>query len=221
MRAVAIHEFGGPEVLQVESMAPPTPMEHECLLKVHAAGVNPGRLQDPCRQIPGGHGRQAPGRAWPGCERRRRSAWQPRRYLHSSRSTSEARLCSRLQADRSLTGPAPSVRTRSTDHPARRRPEPLRDPPCVRSPAQFPASSAAPADRRSAPPRSAPPVHASANARHCGATTAYWPNHRFLLAFRLENCALLRSDLRSSDVLSEPERLSLMPDRTLHGPHRP
>jgi alcohol dehydrogenase len=41
MRAVTVHEFGGPEVLQVEEIDKPTPKENEVLIEVHASGLNP------------------------------------------------------------------------------------------------------------------------------------------------------------------------------------
>lgn len=41
MRAVRIHEFGGPGVLQIEEVPRPTPGPDEVLVRVRAAGVNP------------------------------------------------------------------------------------------------------------------------------------------------------------------------------------
>ncbi|MDO7851161.1 NADP-dependent oxidoreductase [Hymenobacter convexus] len=41
MKAVRIHAFGGPEVLQIEEIARPVPAVDEILVKVHASGVNP------------------------------------------------------------------------------------------------------------------------------------------------------------------------------------
>ncbi len=41
MRAVRVHEFGDPDVLQVEEVPPPEPVEGEVLVRVQAAGVNP------------------------------------------------------------------------------------------------------------------------------------------------------------------------------------
>lgn len=41
MKAVQIHAFGGPEVLQLEEVARPVPAADEILLKVYASGVNP------------------------------------------------------------------------------------------------------------------------------------------------------------------------------------
>src|SRR4051794_8437938 len=41
MRAVVIHETGGPEGLQLEETDPPTPGEGEVLIRVRAASVNP------------------------------------------------------------------------------------------------------------------------------------------------------------------------------------
>lgn len=40
MRAVVIHEIGGPEVLQIEEILDPEPGEGEVLIRVEAAGVN-------------------------------------------------------------------------------------------------------------------------------------------------------------------------------------
>jgi NADPH:quinone reductase-like Zn-dependent oxidoreductase len=41
MRAIVIHEFGGPEVLKLEDVPRPTPAADEVLIKVYATGVNP------------------------------------------------------------------------------------------------------------------------------------------------------------------------------------
>ncbi|NVO86316.1 NADP-dependent oxidoreductase [Hymenobacter terrestris] len=41
MKAVRIHAFGGPEVLQLEEIARPVPAADEILVKVYASGVNP------------------------------------------------------------------------------------------------------------------------------------------------------------------------------------
>ena len=41
MRAVRVHEFGAPEVLLVEELPRPEPVEGEALVRVQAAGVNP------------------------------------------------------------------------------------------------------------------------------------------------------------------------------------
>lgn len=40
MRAVAIPEFGGPEVLELRSVPDPKPSRREILVKVRASGVN-------------------------------------------------------------------------------------------------------------------------------------------------------------------------------------
>jgi NADPH:quinone reductase-like Zn-dependent oxidoreductase len=41
MRAIRIHNYGGPEVLQYEDAPRPKPRAGEVLIRVHAAGVNP------------------------------------------------------------------------------------------------------------------------------------------------------------------------------------
>src|SRR3989440_10787091 len=41
MKAVQIHAFGGPEVLQYEDVPQPQPKANEIMVRVHAAGVNP------------------------------------------------------------------------------------------------------------------------------------------------------------------------------------
>lgn len=41
MKAVRIHAFGGPEVLQIEEAARPVPAADEILINVYASGVNP------------------------------------------------------------------------------------------------------------------------------------------------------------------------------------
>ena len=40
MRAVVIHEAGGPEVLKVEDVPIPTPKQDEVLIHIHAFGLN-------------------------------------------------------------------------------------------------------------------------------------------------------------------------------------
>jgi NADPH:quinone reductase-like Zn-dependent oxidoreductase len=41
MKAIVVHEFGGPEVLKYEGTSRPEPKENEVLVRVIAAGVNP------------------------------------------------------------------------------------------------------------------------------------------------------------------------------------
>jgi NADPH:quinone reductase-like Zn-dependent oxidoreductase len=41
MKAVRIHSFGGPEVLQLDEIPRPEPKPNELLVRVYAAGVNP------------------------------------------------------------------------------------------------------------------------------------------------------------------------------------
>src|SRR5438132_1698074 len=41
MKAIRIHNYGGPEVLQYEDALRPKPQAGEVLVRVHAAGVNP------------------------------------------------------------------------------------------------------------------------------------------------------------------------------------
>lgn len=41
MKAIVVHEFGGPDVLRFEEVPDPVPGPHEVLVRVHAVGVNP------------------------------------------------------------------------------------------------------------------------------------------------------------------------------------
>lgn len=41
MKAIVIHEFGGPEVLKLEDVPKPVPADDEVLIKIYASGVNP------------------------------------------------------------------------------------------------------------------------------------------------------------------------------------
>ena len=41
MKAIHVHEFGGPEVLRLEEVPTPQPGQGEVLVRIHAAGVNP------------------------------------------------------------------------------------------------------------------------------------------------------------------------------------
>jgi NADPH:quinone reductase len=41
MKAIVVHEFGGPEVLKLEEVPTPQPAAGQVLVRIHAAGVNP------------------------------------------------------------------------------------------------------------------------------------------------------------------------------------
>ncbi len=41
MRAIRVHEFGDPDVLRLEEVPAPAPVEGEVLVRIQAAGVNP------------------------------------------------------------------------------------------------------------------------------------------------------------------------------------
>lgn len=41
MKAIRVHEFGGPEVLKLEEVPKPKPSSGEVLVRIHAAGINP------------------------------------------------------------------------------------------------------------------------------------------------------------------------------------
>lgn len=41
MKAIRVHEFGGPEVMKVEEVPDPKPGKGEVVVRIHAAGVNP------------------------------------------------------------------------------------------------------------------------------------------------------------------------------------
>src|ERR1700687_2673226 len=41
MKAIVVHEFGGPEVLKHEEVPTPKPVAGQVLVRIHAAGVNP------------------------------------------------------------------------------------------------------------------------------------------------------------------------------------
>ena len=41
MKAIRVHEFGGPEVLKLEEVPTPKPLSGQVLVRIHAAGVNP------------------------------------------------------------------------------------------------------------------------------------------------------------------------------------
>lgn len=45
MKAIQVHQFGGPEVLIYEDVPKPVPTEGDVLLQVEAAGVNPGEAK--------------------------------------------------------------------------------------------------------------------------------------------------------------------------------
>jgi len=41
MKAIVVHEFGGPEVPKLEEFPTPKPAAGQVLVRVHAVGVNP------------------------------------------------------------------------------------------------------------------------------------------------------------------------------------
>src|SRR5437588_7505912 len=41
MKAIRVHEFGGPEVLKVEDVPDPKPGPGQLVVRIHAIGVNP------------------------------------------------------------------------------------------------------------------------------------------------------------------------------------
>src|ERR1700747_2889240 len=41
MKAIRVHEFGGPEQLKLDELPTPKPAAGQILVRVHAAGVNP------------------------------------------------------------------------------------------------------------------------------------------------------------------------------------
>src|SRR5579863_2501526 len=41
MKAIVVHEFGGPEVLKLDDIPTPRPAAGQVLVRIHAAGVNP------------------------------------------------------------------------------------------------------------------------------------------------------------------------------------
>src|SRR5690348_6218842 len=41
MKAILVHEFGGPEVLKLEDVPTPRPTSGQVLVRIHAVGVNP------------------------------------------------------------------------------------------------------------------------------------------------------------------------------------
>ena len=70
MKAIRIHEFGGPEVMKVEEVPQPVPQADELLVKVYACGVNPAdyivreggnELLKPMLKLPLGLGLDAAG----------------------------------------------------------------------------------------------------------------------------------------------------------------
>ncbi len=41
MKAIRVHQFGGPEVMKLEEVPDPQPAPEQVVIRVHAAGVNP------------------------------------------------------------------------------------------------------------------------------------------------------------------------------------
>src|SRR5213596_3624559 len=40
VKSIRIHQYGGPEVMQIDELQTPTPAENQALVRVEAAGVN-------------------------------------------------------------------------------------------------------------------------------------------------------------------------------------
>jgi NADPH:quinone reductase-like Zn-dependent oxidoreductase len=53
MKAVVLNKFGPPEVLQLQEIAPPTPSEHEVLIRIYATTVTVGDSQLRSLKLPG------------------------------------------------------------------------------------------------------------------------------------------------------------------------
>lgn len=60
MRAIRIHDYGGPEVLSLDDVAFPEPHDDEVVLKVHATSVNPVDYKIRSGQYGGGRKDQLP-----------------------------------------------------------------------------------------------------------------------------------------------------------------
>ncbi len=45
MKAIVVHQFGGPEVMRIEDVPIPEPGAGQVLVKIAAVGVNPDELQ--------------------------------------------------------------------------------------------------------------------------------------------------------------------------------
>jgi NADPH2:quinone reductase len=66
VKAIRVHEFGGPEVLELEEVPTPTPGPRQLLVRVHAVGVNPVETyqrsgSNPAIQLPWTPGMDAAG----------------------------------------------------------------------------------------------------------------------------------------------------------------
>lgn len=93
MKAIRVHEFGGPEVLRLEEIPVPTPGPGEVLIKVEAIGVNPVETyqragSNPSLNLPWTPGTDAAGvidAVGPGVE-----PWEPGDRVYTSASTSGA-----------------------------------------------------------------------------------------------------------------------------------
>src|ERR1700740_3682894 len=75
MRAVRIHNFGGPEVFQLDEVPQPEPSENQALVRVTAAGINfidvyerTGLYKVPFPYTPGMEGAGTVEKAGPGCD---------------------------------------------------------------------------------------------------------------------------------------------------------
>jgi NADPH:quinone reductase len=55
MKAIRVHEFGGPEVLKLEDVPTPQPSAGQALVRIHAAGVNPYDTYMRAAHMPSSH----------------------------------------------------------------------------------------------------------------------------------------------------------------------
>jgi NADPH:quinone reductase-like Zn-dependent oxidoreductase len=74
MKAIRIHGYGGPEVLQYEDVVVPTPVAGELLIKVQAASVNPLDWKTRAGYLKGLFPSYAAFHSWLGCFRGGRSS---------------------------------------------------------------------------------------------------------------------------------------------------
>ena len=100
MRAIRVHQFGGPEAMELEELPTPKPGAGQALVRIEAAGVNfidiyqrTRRLQAAAAATASGSRARAPSRRWATASRRSRVGDRVAWTRHPGRRTRRTTSC--------------------------------------------------------------------------------------------------------------------------------